>query len=211
MNGSRYITIFVVLSCMIVAVHNTEGRAYAHAWVDGTPRFRENAVSLAQTLGHSDRAMLAPAIADVLPPPAYDLNDEREFYATNMRNGAQYLSTGSCSAISDKAYIFVENGVEVDLEKIQSLLTGFDGIYDTITGHFGPPPDSVDGDPRVYILLMDIIDDERRDGTRIMGYFDPVNQYQNDQLSQWVRWARQISTARSTRTGEKVLKLCLFC
>jgi hypothetical protein len=192
-NGWRYMIAFVTLAWVGLVIFNGGSRAYADAWLDGTPRFHEDAVSLAQTLGHSDRTMLAPALAGALPPAAYEVGDEREFYATDMSNGSQYSLTASCRAVSDKAYIFVENGRPAASEKMESLLLAFDGIYDTITGHFGLPPDSVDGDPRIYILLMDIIDGERVDGTRIMGYFDPINQYQNSQLPRWARWIRQVS------------------
>jgi len=192
-SGWRYVIAFMSLAWVGLAIPNGGSRAYADAWLDGTPRFHENAVSLAQTLGHSDRTMLAPALAGALPPAAYKVGDEREFYATDMSNGSQYSLTASCRAMSNKAYIFVENGRPAASEKMESLLLAFDRIYDTITGQFGPPPDSVDSDPRVYILLMDIIDDKREDGTRIMGYFDPINQYQNDQLPRWARWTRQVS------------------
>ena len=190
---NKYITIFAALICVALVMPNIGDRAYADTWRDGTPRFRENAASLAQTFGHNGRMMLAPALADALPPPAYKVDNEREFHATNMRNGSQYQLTASCRAVGDRAYIFVESDVSANSGKINSLLTAFDKIYDTITGHFGPPPDSVDGDPRVYILLLDIIDEEGADGANIIGYFDPVNQYQNGQLPRWARWTNQVS------------------
>jgi hypothetical protein len=175
----RLIT-FVVLTWLILFVGNIGNQVYANAWVDGTPYFHEDARFLAQTLGHNTGVMRAPLLVDV--PPAYKMGDEREFYALNMRNGTQYLLKASCRGVSDKAYIFVENSRLVAADKITSLLASFDGIYDTITEQFGPPPDSIDGDPRIYLLLLDIIDTAQADGTRVMGYFSPVNQYQNIQL-----------------------------
>lgn len=180
MKGWERLITFVVLTWLILLVVNIGNQVYADAWVDGTPYFHEEARFLAQTLGHNTGVMRAPLLADV--PPVYKMGDERKFYALNMRNGTQYLLQASCRGVSDKAYIFVENGRQAAPDKIASLLASFDGIYDTITEQFGPPPDSIDGDPRIYLLLLDIIDNVQADGTRVMGYFSPINQYQNVQL-----------------------------
>jgi hypothetical protein len=51
--------------------------------------------------------MRVPALVDI--PAAYKLGDEREFYATNLRNGTQYLLETLCYGVSDKAYILVES------------------------------------------------------------------------------------------------------
>jgi hypothetical protein len=185
MNSSKCTTIVAVLAWIILLVPVTGSRVYAHNWVDGTPYFREEARLLAQVLGHDDGVMRAPALVDM--PAACKVGDEREFYATDMRNGFQYSLTASCRAVSDRAYIFVENGRPAASDKIKSLLAAFDGIYDAITEQFGPPPDTVDGDPRIYILLLDIIDAARADGAQTIGYFDSINQYRNDQLSRWIR------------------------
>jgi len=185
MNGWRCEVTVAILTWIILLVPDTGSRAYAHVWLDGTPYFHEEARSLAQVLGHGDGVMRAPSLVDIAP--AYKVGDERSFYAVNMRNGSQYSLTASCRAISDKAYIFVENGRSAASDKVKSLLAAFDGIYDTITGQFGPPPDSIDGDPRIYILLMDVIDSDRADGMQIIGYFRPINQYRNAELPQWTR------------------------
>jgi hypothetical protein len=183
----RYVTAVLFLISIMLIVSATGARVYADVWVDGTPHFHENAILLARILGNNDRAILAPALADDFPPAVYKVGDKRDFYATNISTGAQYSLTAFCHAVSDRAYIFVEDGRTASSGKINSLLAAFDRIYDTITGHYGPPPDSVDGDPRVYILLMDIIDVQNEDGTQTLGYFDPINQYQNDQIPRWLR------------------------
>ena len=48
------------------------------------------------------------------------------------------------------------------------------GIYDIDTDLFGSPPD-VDGDPRIFIVLLDILDSPFT-GTTFIGYFDTNNQ-----------------------------------
>ncbi len=182
MNGWKGIIKIAILTSLILLVGNIENQVYAYAWIDGTPFFHEESRSLAQTLGHNTGVMRMPALVD--RPPAYKMGDEREFYAINIRNSTQYLLQASCRGVRDKAYIFVENGRSAAPDKITSLLAAFDGIYDTITEQFGPPPDSIDDDPRIYLLLLDIIDAAQADGTRVIGYFSPINQYRNDQLPQ---------------------------
>lgn len=185
MNNHKYRTAIIIFICSAFILLGTEKQVSARIWKDGTSRFRENAIILAQTLGHNDRAMLAPAAANAIPPAEYEIGDKRGFFAIKMTNGAQYSLTAFCHAVSDKAYIFIEDDVPADSGKIKSLLAKFDEIYNTITGHFGPSPDSIDGDPRIYILILDIVDAEQADGAETIGYFDATNQYRNDQLPRW--------------------------
>ena len=124
MKGWERLITFVILTWLILLVGDIENRVYADTWLDGTSYFHEEARFLAQTLGHNTGVMRAPLLVDV--PPAYKMGDERKFYALNMRNGTQYLLQASCRGVSDKAYIFVENGRQAAADKITSLLASFD-------------------------------------------------------------------------------------
>ena len=135
----------------------TISRLCADTWVDATFHFHDEARVLAQTLKNSMRVAQAPAIVDI--KPVYQVGDVREFFAFDVRNRDQYSLNASCQAVSDKAYIFVEEGKTVSFERIESLLNAFDRIYNTITDQFGPSPDSIDNDPRIYLLLLDIVAD----------------------------------------------------
>ena len=172
--------IIIVPSILLVASYGVQ--AYTDNWVDGTPFLHEEGRRLAEILGHEDEALLAPAIAAKAAAPAYDIGDEKIFYAFNMSTNRQYTISASLRLVSDMAYIFVENGRSVANSKIDSLSSSFGNIYDKISGQFGPPPDSIDGDPRIYLLIMDIADGEPVDGSRIIGYFSPIDQYRNVQL-----------------------------
>jgi len=158
--------------------------SYSDAWLDGTPQMYEQAQLLSQMLGDNVGAQLAPAAADD-SPPKYELGDERDFYATNMTSGNPYTLKASARAISDRGYIFVENGLSVGSTKIDTLLSSFDKIYNSTTQWFGSPPDTIDRDPRIYILILDILDTQQADGSRIIGYFSPINQYRNADISRF--------------------------
>ncbi|MBD3182223.1 hypothetical protein GF312_08020 [Candidatus Poribacteria bacterium] len=170
---------------IFVLIFTYPGYSWTENWVDGTPYFNEQSRFLAEVLGHEDDAMLAPGALVNIPDPAYKIGDIKNFYSYNMANNSQYLVKASLRGVSDKAYIFVESGKAVTKSKVNSLLDAFENIYESITGHFGPPPDSIDGDPRIYLLLLDILDGNPADGIRMVGYYSPINQYKNTQLRRW--------------------------
>ncbi|MDE2997510.1 MAG: hypothetical protein OXU79_00355 [Gemmatimonadota bacterium] len=97
-----------------------------------------------------------------------------------------YLTTTTCRLKGERCYIFVEDviwgGSRVTPAALTSLTRAFDrstprypdrGIYSIDTEIFGPPPDA-DGDPRIVIVLLDIMDNSLS-GT-ILGYYDTANQ-----------------------------------
>ena len=185
---SRWKYKIAVLTWSILFISGISNSLYADAWIDGTPYFHEEGRLLAQTLGHhnNNRLMLAPPLNARLGSPAYKVGDERDFYAVNVLNNIQYSLTASLRAVSDRAYIFVENDKTVTAGKIKALLASFDRIYEGITGSFGPPPDSIDGDSRIYLLIMDVAGGAQGNGARVVGYFSPINQYRNTQLPLWI-------------------------
>lgn len=183
---SRWKYKIAVLTWSILFISGISNSLYADAWIDGTPYFHEEGRLLAQTLGHNNTAMLAPSLNARPVSPAYKVGDERDFYAVNVLNNIQYSLTASLRAVSDRAYIFVENNRSVPANKIKALLASFDRIYQGITDSFGPPPDSIDGDSRIYLLIMDIAGGAQGNGARVVGYFSPINQYSNAQLPRWL-------------------------
>lgn len=181
MDKSRYLITIISIFYSLLFV----GQVYSDDWIDSNPYLREEAIFLNQVLAQDEGLRLAPALADVDTPPAYKIGDKREFYALDMRTTDQYELSASVRGISDKAYIFVEEGRSVTTAKANSLLKAFDRIYDTITKHFGPAPDSVDRDPRIYILILNIPDQENPNGSRVLGYYSSINQFRNAVLARW--------------------------
>jgi hypothetical protein len=96
-----------------------------------------------------------------------------------------YLTSATCRAVGDKTYIFVEDtqwGVNFNQNAVDSLfaaLEGGDGIVSRLEANFGPIPDEIDNDPRIYTLVLDIPDGWNGETVQsyIAGYFSPYNQF----------------------------------
>ena len=123
------------------------------------------------------------------PGPAFKVGDQITIPAFNFQLigfGQRYQTDITCRLVGQHSYIFVENdmwGTRVTQAGIDSLARAFDsatarypdrGIYDVTTSLFGPPP-NVDGDPRILIAIIDILDSPIT-GITIVGYFDTQNQ-----------------------------------
>ena len=133
MSGWKNIIIIIGIAFLISGIGNG---VYADAWIDGTPYIYEEMRYLIQVLGHNEDVMLAPSAVGI-PEPEYKVGDVKSFYAIDMRSLNQYSLKATCRAVTDMAYVFVENGRSAAASKITSLLAAFDGIYDGITEQFG--------------------------------------------------------------------------
>ena len=115
------------------------------------------------------------------------VGDEASFYGIDFRNHNQYRTKATLRSIGDFCYIFVEDSQwrrTVTAKVVQSLNRVFEqltlsdrnrGIYQIETQAFGQPP-NIDGDDRIYILLLDIPDRFRFQGEFVGGYFNPIDQ-----------------------------------
>lgn len=120
----------------------------------------------------------------------FDVGDPLTVRAFNFGDVAgsdpYYLTTTTCRLKGEHCYIFVEddiwNGTRVNPAAVATLALAFDrstpryrerGIFSIDTEIFGPPPDA-DGDPRVLIVILDILDGILS-GT-FAGYYDTANQ-----------------------------------
>ena len=108
-------------------------------------------------------------------------------FSFKLIGGGHYQTTTTCRFVGENCYVFVEDEVwgtsHVSQPAIDDLAAAFDdasnadparGIYDITTALFGPTPD-IDGDPRVLIVLLDILDSSFT-GSFFSGYFDVENQ-----------------------------------
>ncbi|MGB9594937.1 MAG: hypothetical protein ACPL7B_01540 [Candidatus Poribacteria bacterium] len=160
------------------------GYSYTQSWVDGTPIFYEDAKSILRSVGNDLNFNLAPS-ANM--EPAFHIGDIKQFYALNMVNYTQQILDASCFVVTDKAYIFVDKKILIEQTKLNSLAESFEKIYDAITKQFGPPPARISNDPRIYILILDIIDGVRPNGAMLLGYFSPIDQFRNAEIPRWIR------------------------
>ena len=158
------------------------GVSTAYGWIDGTPYFYEHFGPL---LKDASEVPAAPARPDA---PQLELGDRRDFFAVNFNTHEQYIVQATLRAIGEFCYIFVEDSQwlrTVNQQAVRSVRRAFDdttpadanrGIYEIETELFGPPPD-IDGDKRIYLLLLDIRDKATHGSNFIAGFFSPINQH----------------------------------
>ena len=107
-------------------------------------------------------------------------------FSFQLIGGGRYQTSLTCRLVGDNCYIFVEDDLwnsRVSQSDITSLAQAFDqstprdanrGIFDLTTQLFGDPPD-VDGDPRIIVAIIDVLDSPIQ-GFSIVGYYDIENQ-----------------------------------
>ena len=125
--------------------------------------------------------------APALPAaPALAIGTERTFFVPDFRSMQQYTVSAVLRGVGRFCYIFVEEAewnTRVTAETVASIVHAFDvatpanpqhGIYPTLTGLFGAPPD-IDENGRVILLLLNI-QDVNRDRQYTAGFFNPADQ-----------------------------------
>ena len=125
--------------------------------------------------------------APALPAaPALPIGTERTFFVPDFRSMQQYTVSAALRGIGSFCYIFVEEAewnTRVTAETVASIVRAFDvatpanrqqGIYPTLTGFFGVPPD-IDGNGRIILLLLNI-QDANHASQYTAGFFNPVDQ-----------------------------------
>ena len=158
------------------------GVSTAYSWIDGTPYFYKHFGSI---LKDASEVPSAPAQPNV---PQLVLGEHKDFFSINFNTHEQYIVQSTLRAIGEFCYIFVEDSQwlrTVNQGTVNSVRRAFDdavpadlnrGIYEIETELFGAPPD-IDGDKRIYLLLLDIRDQGRRGSGFVAGFFSPVNQH----------------------------------
>jgi hypothetical protein len=132
-----------------------------------------------------------------IPRDGHQPGDQIQFWAMDYTDDPLfyfYLTPATCRYAGEDTYIFVEDAVweeqygpddvlELAAALEDSTPSGSGGILDTVTGVFGPVPDEIDGDPRVYFLVLDIRDgfDPSQGGAYIAGFFSPYNQFTDEE------------------------------
>ncbi len=118
----------------------------------------------------------------------FTVGSQHTWYADKFTDGTRYPVPSTCHGVGNSCYVFVEdanwaNG-RVNQSIVDSVLRALDvatpasaikGIFQTDIDTFGNPPD-VDGDPRIIVLLLDIIDGYTGSGGYIAGYFTSYNE-----------------------------------
>ena len=168
----RHITIiFVVL-----------GVSMAYGWIDGTPFFFEGE-------GFRFNRTLHPSAPAQPRAPQMEVGNRQSFFSIDFRKHEQYIVHTTLQKVGKFCYIFVEDSQwkhTVNAATVEAVRHAFDdatpadrtrGIYQIETELFGNPP-NIDGEKRIYILLLDIRDLVTVSGGFIGGFFSPVDQQQ---------------------------------
>ncbi|MBM3216727.1 hypothetical protein FJZ36_17665 [Candidatus Poribacteria bacterium] len=169
------------------------------AWIDGTP-------ILSELFPHPPGTAFTPSAPARPAPPRFEIGSARTFFAVDFRTTRQYTVDATLRAVGEFCYIYVaddqwnrriaQGGVDRLLRAFEQSTPGDParGIYQIESEAFGNPPD-MDGDPRIVLLLLDILDNFQPGGSFIAGYFSSVNQ-----LRGRVRDARWGITFQSNET-----------
>lgn len=103
------------------------------------------------------------------PPDDPDVGDSWEWY-TWVHGGMPYYEIKMCTVRGEgeHVYVVVEDSqwlTNVDQEDVDAIVEAWDnsslgdhpdwGIYDINTTYFGPAPDALDDDPKIYLLWYD--------------------------------------------------------
>ncbi|MGY5873952.1 MAG: hypothetical protein RTV72_17020, partial [Candidatus Thorarchaeota archaeon] len=101
----------------------------------------------------------------MLQTPAQEIGDNRSFWALNLDTMEYYVADAFLLAIGNHCYIYIEDlvisiiGEEEANSRAETYRDEFDAnIYPRVTDLAGDPDGTlgdVDGDPRVYILIVE--------------------------------------------------------
>lgn len=107
-------------------------------------------------------------IPETLPSGPYQLGDKQTFWATNMSTNENFQLEASLKYLTDHAYFWVEDGVEVNQDRMAALMNVFENqIYPINRAFFGSEwTPGVDEDPHIYIVYA------RGLGMYTPGYFE---------------------------------------
>ncbi|MDO8612670.1 MAG: hypothetical protein Q7R32_07585, partial [Dehalococcoidia bacterium] len=87
-------------------------------------------------------------------PYGYKAGDREEFTIIDLDQPGYKTITATAWLITERAYFFIEEGVEVDDATLQRIGRDFeDSVYPRVTAAFGKEPSpGVDADPRISIV-----------------------------------------------------------
>ena len=166
------------------ATHTLTGKS---TWVDGTEiiqKTNRDAGRTAQSVAFApqaarlakNRTATTRAIGDI--ETFWIVDFWRYFYnGTIDMNADKVQIDAELKRITDHAYVYVETGVSFSDSMLDMMSSEFESpIHSNVTQTFGAPPDALDGDPRITILISNF-PGAASDGATVVGYFDDANQY----------------------------------
>ena len=161
-------------------------------WMDGT--FLDPMV---MNITERHDPSFAPSGLLALSASGPEVGDTVMFWAQDFSGGGDrftfYLVKATCRYVGEHSYIFVEDDawgrhfLQQDVDDLAASLedaTPADptmGIIEKNSSVLGAIPDEIDGDPRVYFLVLDIRDGFVSQGAFVAGLFSPYNQFTEEE------------------------------
>lgn len=99
----------------------------------------------------------APRVART-EPFGYEVGDSETFELLDLDTPSTYQVTATLRAITDHAYLFVQDGTSYSESALQQIAADFESeVWAKVTTAFGEPwTPGVDGDPRITVLHADL-------------------------------------------------------
>jgi len=150
-------------------------------WIDGTPLIQKSRAPGVDSILSGVSKGFAPPMRKTLAPPAnmdFWILDLSDFGGPNFDlNEDKYLTSATLRQTTSTAYLYIEDGITVSTDLVNQLMAAWDSdIYPNVTGIWGSPPDELDGDPHVYLLIAHFEEAILTGGT-VVGFFDNANEY----------------------------------
>lgn len=148
----------------------------------GATNLHEKQVRLFQAYGKPgrlpDQVLAAQGRLDAKGKPSRaQVGASQVFWAYDFMTNFDYQLNATLQKLGRHCAIYVEQGWNVSPQVLDQIASEFDtAIYGPVTRIFGKEAD-VDGDPRITILLLDILDGFNGTGGYIAGYYYGLDEY----------------------------------
>jgi hypothetical protein len=179
----KVVLVFLSLAILIAA----SSLAHEHHHLCATSLFQAEKEALSDRF---DRSLHRERPLEKGPPP--EVGDTMTFWAWDLTRMPPpwILVPATCRAVGEYCYVFVADdqwNVNMDSADVALVVERFDqvtpadptrGIYEINTETFGPAPDELDQDPKIYIFYSAL---GCFMGTCFDGYFSVFNQYTEEE------------------------------
>jgi hypothetical protein len=146
------------------------------------PQIDPTASSLNSKVDNLDIETSTQSLSFSMKKTALLIGDTREFWVNNWQTNEYYKIVATLKTIGTHSLIYSNLSVGLLQNSVydQMNFTFETEIYPTLTEFFGTPTD-VDSNGKIIILVFDILDG-LSGSSYVAGYFDPNNQYPQNQL-----------------------------
>lgn len=173
---ARVLTLVAALSCLVPMAQASTSLTppKGPSWVDGTSLLADMA---APYLARATASDLKPKAVRALK--AVQIGQRETFWSMNVMANQPFQLQAVLRKISKHGYYYVQEGYQIDDETLDRMAKQFDEqIYPTNHAYFGSEiSPGLDGDPRITLLFLDIVDGWEPGKGYVAGYFFPLDHF----------------------------------